>query len=97
MMARGAKGRAKARQKVKNGKRLRRSGSGCRRRWLHGKPALVNGPGGTDKSATRNNGREPTYRPDDAVSPHAEKCKINRAMIARGEIRTPEEQQQWPA
>jgi len=49
-----AKGCAAARQKVKNGRRLRRPKKGRGKlSWLRGKAVLREGGGGTDKSGSR--------------------------------------------
>lgn len=61
MSSGGGKNSARARQAVKNGRRMKRKG---RKKWMADKPVMKKGTGGTDKTAMRNNGRPPRY--DDA-------------------------------
>lgn len=51
---------ARAREAVKNGRRQRRNGS---KRWQRHQAVMKQGPGGTDKPSTRNNGKAPKLIP----------------------------------
>lgn len=72
---RGGKNGSHARQAVKNGRRLIRR-SNRMKRWMHRQPLMRMGPGGTDKTAIRNNGKEPRFSQKPALGPNGIPVKV---------------------